>query len=120
MWLLYGDACLSEFARIAQGYFQRPQDLLVRYGGEEFVLVTVGTIRADMQKLLDAFVGVIASNEISAGEHRRSFTVSIGAYSDVPPLALSSKTLLKRVDDALYQAKKQGRDQLVLIPALQP
>lgn len=117
---LYGDACLSEFARMAQGYFQRPQDLLVRYGGEEFVLVSVGSARADMHKLLDAFVGLIASTEISAGEHHRSCTLSIGAYSDIPPLTLDSKTLLKRVDDALYQAKKQGRDQLVLIPALQP
>jgi diguanylate cyclase (GGDEF)-like protein len=105
---------------MAQGYFQRPQDLLVRYGGEEFVLVSVGTARADMQKLLDAFVGLMANTEISAGEHHRSCTLSIGAYSDVPLLSLDSKTLLKRVDDALYQAKNQGRDQLVLIPALQP
>ena len=34
--------------------------------------------------------------------------------------AKTTRALLKRVDDALYQAKNQGRDQLVLIPALQP
>jgi PleD family two-component response regulator len=73
-----------------------------------------------MQKLLQAFVGLIASTEISVGEHQRSCTLSIGAFSDVPPAELDSRTLLAKVDEALYQAKKQGRDQLVLIPALQP
>ena len=117
---LYGDHCLCEFARLGIGYFKRPQDVLVRYGGEEFILISVGTARADMQKLLQAFVGLIASTEISVGEHQRSCTLSIGAFSDVPPAELDSRTLLAKVDEALYQAKKQGRDQLVLIPALQP
>ncbi len=116
---LYGDACLRQFSSLCRSYFQRPQDMLVRYGGEEFMLISVGTEASAMEKLLRAFVGVIASTEINHDEHCRSCTISIGAYSDVPDLLLDKKFLLQQVDEALYQAKKQGRDQLVLIPAQQ-
>ncbi len=113
---LYGDTCLREFSRLCRSYFQRPQDLLVRYGGEEFVLISLGTAPAAMEKLLRAFVGVIASTEMNDGEHCRNCTISVGAYCDVPTQELDGKTLLELVDQALYQAKNQGRDQLVLIP----
>jgi len=113
----YGDACLREFSRLCRSFFQRPQDVLVRYGGEAFVLISVGTAPAVMEKLLRAFVGVIASSEINDGEHCDNCTVSIGAYCDVPTQELDVKTLLDKVTQALAQAKQQGRDQLVLLPA---
>jgi diguanylate cyclase (GGDEF)-like protein len=112
---LFGDQCLRHFAALCQQNFQRPQDMLVRYGGEEFILISVGTPSSDMKKLLEAFVGKVAAEGMEWGEQQRFCTISIGAYCQVPPPDLDAKQLLQLADEALYFAKNNGRDQLHLV-----
>lgn len=112
---LFGDQCLRHFASLCQQSFQRPQDMLVRYGGEEFILISVGTPPADMHKLLQAFVGKCAAQAVEWAGQQRVCTISIGAYSQVPSALLDARQLLQRADEALYKAKKLGRDQLYFI-----
>ncbi|RVU37013.1 diguanylate cyclase [Rheinheimera riviphila] len=112
---LFGDQCLRHFAALCLQNFQRPQDMLVRYGGEEFILISVGTPAADMKKLLQAFVGKFAADAVEWAGQQRFCTISIGAYCQVPPLSLDAKQLLQLADEALYVAKNQGRDQLHLV-----
>lgn len=112
---LFGDQCLRHFAALCQQNFQRPQDMLVRYGGEEFILISVGTPATDMKKLLEAFVGKFAADAVAWAGQQRFCTISIGAYCEVPPLSLDAKQLLQLADEALYLAKNAGRDRLHLI-----
>jgi len=112
---LFGDQCLRHFAALCQQNFQRPQDMLVRYGGEEFILISVGTPTTDMKKLLEAFVGKFAADAVEWSGQQRFCTISIGAYCQVPPVTLDAKQLLQLADKALYVAKKRGRDQLHLV-----
>jgi len=111
---LFGDQCLRHFAALCLQNFQRPQDMLVRYGGEEFILISVGTPAADMKKLLQAFVGKFAADAVEWAGQQRFCTISIGAYCQVPPVTLDAKQLLQLADEALYVAKNRGRDQLHL------
>jgi diguanylate cyclase (GGDEF)-like protein len=112
---LFGDQCLRHFAALCLQNFQRPQDMLVRYGGEEFILISVGTPAADMKKLLEAFVGKFAAEVIEWGGQQRVCTISIGAYCQVPAASMDAKQLLQLADEALYVAKHRGRDQLHLV-----
>ena len=113
---LFGDQCLRQFAALCQQHFQRPQDILVRYGGEEFILISVGTPAADMLKLLQAFAVKFATEPLEWAGQQRFCTISMGVYSQVPALDLDAKQLLQLTDQALYQAKEQGRNQLVVVP----
>ncbi len=112
---LFGDQCLRHFAALCLQNFQRPQDMLVRYGGEEFILISVGTPAADMKKLLEAFVGKFAADAVEWAGQQRFCTISVGAFCQVPPPSLDAKQLLQLADEALYVAKNRGRDQLHLV-----
>ena len=111
-----GDLALQALARALGPHAQRPLDVLARYGGEEFIglwldvteqaiLALAERIRADVQALA-------LTHEYSsvAGE----VTISIGiAYVPAPqPGALEEAQRL--ADDALYQAKAQGRNRVIL------
>ncbi|MFT6916503.1 MAG: diguanylate cyclase (GGDEF)-like protein [Motiliproteus sp.] len=107
-----GDQILRIFAQTCQASI-RPMDLFARYGGEEFVLllpsadqnagVTTGErIRQAVEKLQVSLPG---------GETLK-FTLSIGIV-DVDLASISIDTALQRADEALYQAKAQGRNRLV-------
>jgi diguanylate cyclase (GGDEF)-like protein len=109
---LFGDQCLRHFAALCLQNFQRPQDMLVRYG--------VGTPAPDMKKLLEAFVGKFAADAVEWSGQQRFCTISIGAYCQIPPLTLDVKQLLQLADEALYVAKNRGRDQLHLVAPASP
>lgn len=114
---LFGDQCLKHFASLCQQHFQRPHDMLVRYGGEEFILISVGTPASDMLTLLQAFAGKLATEPVEWAGQQRFCTISMGVYSHIPAVDLDAKQLLQLTDQALYQAKNQGRNQLVIVPS---
>ena len=107
-----GDKVLVEFAnRIARNV--RGIDLAARIGGEEFVVALPDT---DMQtaaaiggRLRDA----VAADPFPVGDGRTlGVTVSIGIATAIPDE--TCEAVLKRADDALYRAKREGRDRVVL------
>jgi two-component system cell cycle response regulator len=112
-----GDAVLREISqRIARNI--RPFDLVARYGGEEFVVVmpetplTVAEAVAERLRLAvanDPFV----SPEMPAGIQ---VTISLGAAATLPGGEDTSASLLKRADDALYTAKRMGRNRVMAAP----
>lgn len=110
---LFGDQCLKDFAALCQRQFQRKDDLLVRYGGEEFILVSIGCDASTMQQLLQDFITQLASMTIQCGQQQAQCTVSIGWYCDIPSADMSSKVLVELADKAMYQAKKSGRNCMV-------
>lgn len=106
----FGDQCLKDFAELCRSQFQRKDDLLVRYGGEEFILVSIGCDASTMQQLLQDFLRRLEAHQIKLNRQRGHCTVSIGWYCDIPPATMDSKTLVAFADKALYQAKDSGRN----------
>ena len=113
-----GDEVLCEVAnRIARDV--RGFDLVARYGGEEFVVVMPDTSMDIAVAVADRLCKIVASDPVSLSESEKPIpvTVSIGvARTDGPENSPSA--LLKSADDALYQAKNEGRNRVV--PPLDP
>ncbi len=108
---LVGDKVLIEFTKRVQGAI-RSKDLLARWGGEEFLIIlqdlTPSAIVLTAEKILDA----IACNEFeTAGKLTCSFGVSQLHAAD------TQATVFDRVDKALYDAKENGRNQIVFAEA---
>ncbi|MBD2175669.1 diguanylate cyclase [Pseudanabaena sp. FACHB-1998] len=111
-----GDECLVKIAQAVQNLIQRPADLVARYGGEEFMVILPNTdisgAIAVAQRIHQGIKGLKISHLYS--EVNDMVTVSQGVASAIPDLERSPHTLIKNVDLALYQAKKQGRNQSVV------
>jgi len=107
-----GDAVLQAFCATAQGCI-RATDVLARWGGEEFLLMLVGATPGQGTRLLERLREAVAAMALALeGGGSLRITVSIGAAmlrADEP-----CEDLLKRSDDALYRAKHQGRNCVVL------
>lgn len=109
---LFGDFCLQQFSKLLQQAFQRPHDILVRFGGEEFLLVCSGVSPVVMETLLEQFIHHLAAQTFREGEHEAQCTVSIGLFSEIPCSQLQVRHLYQLADEALYRAKHAGRNQL--------
>ena len=114
-----GDDCLVQVATALQRVIQRPGDLLARYGGEEFAVILpetdhdgVGRIAEAMRAAVEALAYPHAFSEVS--EH---VTISVGAMF-VPEIKdETAEYILARADAALYDAKEQGRNRVVIAGA---
>ncbi len=117
-----GDICLRQIATALQGVVSRPSDLVARYGGEEFALVLPGTdeegARHLGEQLREAVQGLgIANADVGKGA---VVTISVGVTSIDHFRSDGAGCLLKRADEALYQAKKNGRNQVVFLSYSRP
>ena len=107
-----GDACLQQVANILAGGIQRAGELVARYGGEEFVLVLPG---ADLAQAQASAERIRAAVQAAAIPHPNSplgpvVTISLGLAASIPDIGTHPEQLLHAADDALYQAKAQGRN----------
>ena len=109
-----GDECLKRVASCLAGAMHRPGDLAARYGGEEFVVVLANTNRAGAAAVAEALRVRIESLEIPHSGSRVSdwVTISLGVATMVPLQDTSPAELIAAADRALYQAKREGRNQV--------
>jgi two-component system cell cycle response regulator len=108
-----GDDVLREFAtRLKKSI--RGIDLACRLGGEEFVVVMPDTDMAVAATVAERLRRRIASEPftISRGERRVEVTISIGLAALGGPDD-NAATVLKRADQALYRAKREGRNRVI-------
>jgi diguanylate cyclase (GGDEF)-like protein len=103
---LYGDEVLLHFAGLMEKVF-RHTDFLFRYGGEEFVVIVNNTSAEGVLRTLERFRHAVEVYEFPSGH----ISVSIG-YAMIDPIAPPSMHL-EYADRALYQAKHNGRNQIV-------
>lgn len=108
-----GDECLISVAKALQTQMQRVTDKVVRYGGEEFMLILPDTDRAGAKRIAEKTRLAI---EALAIEHKSSathncITVSLGVATITPGNNNSIKQLVYAADQALYTAKQKGRNQ---------
>ncbi len=110
-----GDVCLVRVANALKNTLQRPSDRVARYGGEEFVVVLKNI---GFEGALSVAETLRQSVEALNIRHEYSsvapyVSISLGLAFKKLDSPLSSKELLKRADDALYEAKAKGRNCVV-------
>jgi diguanylate cyclase (GGDEF)-like protein len=102
-----GDEALRQISDVLKDN-ARPTDILCRYGGEEFSIIMPNAAKEEAQNRAEIIRQAVASHEIF--NHR--FTVSIG-LSSLPSDDTDKSALVEKADEALYQAKRQGKNQVV-------
>ena len=101
-----GDACLKSVAEVLKDCLRQPEDLVARYGGEEFIALLSHS---------DLDAAQVAAERIRAAvaDGTQPVTVSIGVASVRPGSpAITPANLIAAADQALYQAKGDGRNRV--------
>ncbi len=111
-----GDECLIQVATALSEMMRRPGDLVARYGGEEFAIILPDT---DAEHALIIAEMIRSSIEERLLEHASSsvathVTISIGVTTRTPDHHLEVADLIGNADRALYQAKRAGRNRVVI------
>lgn len=106
-----GDDVLRSFARVAE-HIVREVDCVARIGGEEFVLVFAGTNEKDAVRGAERLAAGLKDMHVTRAEPRYRVTVSVGIteYRQGDTI----QQLLDRADRALYDAKRTGRNRIVV------
>lgn len=111
-----GDECLRRVGEVLLTTLRRAGELVARYGGEEFVVVLPGTSVIHAMAVAES----IRANIQAAGiAHAHSgvaavVTVSLGVAVGIPTQGDARDALVHAADAALYRAKDQGRNRVVL------
>ena len=111
-----GDICLQKVAQGISSQIRRPADLVARYGGEEFVVVLPNTNSEGALKVANNIRQTVQALKLDHPYSQISdvVTISLGVSSTIPNSDQSTGELLTIADQALYKAKKLGRNQAVL------
>jgi diguanylate cyclase (GGDEF)-like protein len=114
-----GDECLRAVAVSLSQCARRPLDFVARYGGEEFAVVLFEASREYVAEVLTRIQRSIAELNIphEASRVASRLTVSIGAAFILPSASRTHEGLIQLADEALYSAKEQGRNRVVVMEA---
>jgi diguanylate cyclase (GGDEF)-like protein len=114
-----GDECLRAVATSLTQCARRPLDFVARYGGEEFAVILYEANREYVAEVLTRIQRSIAELNIAhdASVVASRLTLSIGAAFVQPSLTRTVGGLIQLADEALYTAKEQGRNRVVVMEA---
>lgn len=110
-----GDDCLIQVAQAIKKAVHRSADLVARYGGEEFVVILPNTDKLGVITVSEHIQQEIHKLSIphEKSEVSNCVSVSLGIASIIPTQNSSPEKLILFADQALYQAKKEGRDRYI-------
>ena len=113
-----GDGCLHVIAATISRILQRPTDLAARYGGEEFALILPETSLGGAVSVAEKVRAEIQALDIvhAASSAFKRVTISVGVAAWVPSAEQLPALLIKSADEALYKAKRSGRNRVVPPP----
>jgi len=111
-----GDECLRQVAKTLHDQVKRPGDILARYGGEEFVALLTHTGVEGATAVAEAFRASVERLDLrhehsAAADH---VTLSLGVASTIPDRHSTPDDLVSAADQALYEAKHQGRNRVII------
>jgi diguanylate cyclase len=107
-----GDFILMSLTKLVSGRL-RKTDIFCRYGGEEFCCILPETTIDSATSLAEDLLHAVSSNTFLFNDTPIQITISLGV-SVLSQNVDSAETLIKKTDDALYQAKKEGRNKVVV------
>jgi diguanylate cyclase (GGDEF)-like protein len=108
-----GDNVLVQLATLASSML-REDDVFARYGGEEFAVIARGMDVAAAEALSERIRASVEAHPFGAGDQTIPVTISIG-ISRAPGLGIATTIdLVARADEALYAAKRAGRNRICL------
>ncbi|MCB2192887.1 MAG: diguanylate cyclase [Deltaproteobacteria bacterium] len=106
---LVGDRVLVHLAKLARSVL-REGDVLVRYGGEEFLAILPAASQGDSKEVAERLRRLMAESSVKDGEQEIRVTLSAGVAS-IPGVTVDSPIdLVQQADQALYKAKEAGRN----------
>jgi diguanylate cyclase (GGDEF)-like protein len=107
-----GDVVLRKVAQLLKDKVRPGKDIVCRYGGEEFVVILPDCDVVEARQVMDALRAYCGTNLIGGtGPEARAITMSIGLCS-YPAGAKEQREIIHTADEALYKAKKTGRDRV--------
>lgn len=110
---LVGDRVLQAVVQASRQVL-REGDVLLRYGGEEFLIVLPGAGRDDLAVMAERVRHAVAEAEITEAGQRIPVTVSIGGSGLPHKKATNPQDLTRLADAAMYTSKESGRDRCVI------
>ncbi len=115
---LVGDRALSAVARAIQGVL-RHGDVAGRWGGEEFLVVLTSCGPPALEAIAERLRRAVEAIEVAADDGARvALTVSVGGASCTGADSSTPTDLIRQADQALYLAKREGRNRAILADAL--
>ncbi len=111
-----GDLCLQKVSAVLSRTAQKNHDLVARYGGEEFAVIMPHTHAAGAVHIAAAMQAGVRELQITHEDSAVSHyvTLSLGVATTMPNFETSSSDLVLTADKALYQAKAEGRNRIIL------
>lgn len=108
-----GDKVLIEIVKLIEPYLDQ-EDLLARMGGEEFVLLLNRSEKENTRKAIETIRKAIENSDIHFGPKQINVTASFGAVF-LESESASIEKAIDIADNALYRAKKDGRNRVVFV-----
>lgn len=114
---LQGDKCLVAVADVLKDCIRREDDVIARFGGEEFAVILPTADRQIAMRIAEDIRFTIEQRTVSmvlaTGElHATSFTVSGGVSSTTPTESVTPYSLIIAADSALYASKESGKNMI--------
>lgn len=111
-----GDDCLRRLGALLRVTIRRAGELAARYGGEEFVVVLPGATAQQAAETATTLLAVIQAEQIphAASPVASVLTLSLGVATGSPSAGEDRDRLIRLADEALYRAKQQGRNRVVM------
>jgi diguanylate cyclase (GGDEF)-like protein len=109
-----GDEYLKKAAQILISVFKRESDIVARYGGEEFIVLLPGMNADHARQLAEDLQDKIKAMTIDHQGNKVAATISSGIICCVPDVNTISDSIISGADQALYMAKQEGRDRVVV------
>lgn len=109
-----GDDALKKIAAAIDGFAKRPLDLAARYGGEELAVILFDVPRDLATRIAEQIRAAVENLAIRRDGHDSAVTISIGVAIVRPTLERSPQGALQLADEALYAAKQNGRNCVVM------